>query len=150
MADIELRSPAFADHDRIPARHAKEEDNLSPALEWGDVPAGTVELAVTCEDPDAPGGTFVHWVMAGIDPARRGLAEGETPAEAAVGVNDYGEQGYGGPRPPAGDDQHRYFFRLHAASEPLGFGSGGSLEELREALSDKELASGTLVGTYQR
>ena len=76
MAGIELRSPSFDDHQPIPARHAKDHDNLSPALEWSGVPQEAVELAVLCEDPDAPRGTFTHWVLAGLQPTVTGLAEG--------------------------------------------------------------------------
>jgi phosphatidylethanolamine-binding protein (PEBP) family uncharacterized protein len=82
MAGIELRSPVFGDHQPIPARHAKDHDNLSPALEWSGIPEEAVELAVLCEDPDAPRGTFTHWVLAGLEPTATGLAEGECPAAA--------------------------------------------------------------------
>ena len=151
MATMQLRSPAFNDHAPIPSRYSLAEgDNLSPPLEWSGVPEGTAELAVLCEDPDAPGGTFVHWVLAGLDPSTTGLAEGETPAGAVEGPNDYGGTGYGGPRPPVGDEAHRYFFRVYAASEPLGLRPGASADDLRRALEGKELAQGTLVGLYQR
>ena len=82
MAGIELHSPSFGDHQPIPARHAKDHDNLSPALEWSGVPEEAVELAVLCEDPDAPRGTFIHWVLAGLEPTGPGLVEGERPAAA--------------------------------------------------------------------
>jgi hypothetical protein len=88
MAGIELTSPSFVDHQPIPARHAKDHDNLSPALEWSGVPQEAVELAVLCEDPDAPRGTFTHWVLAGLQPTATGLAEGEHPAAAVEGRND--------------------------------------------------------------
>jgi hypothetical protein len=97
MAGIELRSPSFGDHQPIPARHAKDHDNLSPALEWSGVPEEAAELAVLCEDPDAPPGTFTHWVLAGLQPTATGLAEGEHPAAAVEGRNDFGEEGYSGP-----------------------------------------------------
>jgi Raf kinase inhibitor-like YbhB/YbcL family protein len=150
MAGIELRSPSFGDHQPIPARHAKDHDNLSPALRWTGVPEAAVELAVLCEDPDAPRGTFIHWVLAGLEPTATGLAEGEHPGGAVEGRNDFGEEGYGGPMPPVGDGPHRYFFRLYAASAPLELVAGASADNLRRALEGKELASGTLVGTYQR
>jgi Raf kinase inhibitor-like YbhB/YbcL family protein len=150
MAGIQLHSPSFDDHQPIPARHAKDQDNLSPALEWSGVPDGAAELAVLCEDPDAPSGTFVHWVLAGLQPTAPGLAEGEHPAAAVEGRNDFGEDGYSGPRPPVGDAPHRYFFRVFAASAPLGLVAGASADDLRRALAGKELASGTLIGTYQR
>jgi Raf kinase inhibitor-like YbhB/YbcL family protein len=150
MAGIQLRSPSFGDRQPIPARHAKDHDNLSPALEWSGVPQEAAELALLCEDPDAPRGTFTHWVLAGLEPTATGLAEGEHPAAAVEGRNDFGEQGYGGPLPPVGDGPHRYFFRVYAASAPLGLVAGASADDLRRALEGKELASGTLVGTYQR
>jgi Raf kinase inhibitor-like YbhB/YbcL family protein len=114
------------------------------------VPEEAAELTVLCEDPDAPGGTFTHWVLARLQPAATGLSEGEHPAAAVKGRNDFGEEGYSGPMPPVGDDPHRYFFRVYAASAPLGLTGAPSAEDLRRALEGKELASGTLVGTYQR
>jgi hypothetical protein len=100
MAGIELRSPSLDDHQPIPARHAKDHENLSPALEWSGVPEEAAELAVLCEDPDAPRGTFIHWVLAGLQPTASGLAEGEHPAAAVEGRNDFGEEGYSVPAVP--------------------------------------------------
>ncbi len=150
METIELRSPAFNDHAPIPPLFSKDHENVSPPLEWSGVPDGAVELALVCEDPDAPGRTFVHWVLSGLDPSLTGLAEGEVPAGAVQGSNDYGETGYGGPQPPVGDPAHRYFFRLYALSDALGLSPGASAEDLRRAAEGKELGRGTLVGTYQR
>jgi Raf kinase inhibitor-like YbhB/YbcL family protein len=150
MAGMELRSPSFDDNQPIPARHGKDHENLSPALEWSGVPEEAAELAVLCEDPDAPRGTFIHWVLAGLQPTATGLAEGEHPAAAVEGRNDFGEEGYSGPQPPPGDRPHRYFFQVFAASAPLGLVAGASADDLRRALESKELASGTLIGTYQR
>lgn len=150
METIELRSPAFSDHAPIPARFSRDGDNVSPTLEWSGVPADAAELVVLCEDPDAPGGTFVHWVLTGLDPAARGLGEGESAPGAVEGANDYGGTGYGGPQPPVGDPAHRYFFRVFAVSEPLGIKSGATAGEVYEAMEGRELAGGTLVGTYQR
>ena len=92
MAGIDLRSPSFGDHQPIPARHAKNHDNLSPALEWSGVPEEAVELAVLCEDPDAPSGSFTHWVLAGVQPAATGLADAGAPVPAVEGRNDFGEE----------------------------------------------------------
>jgi Raf kinase inhibitor-like YbhB/YbcL family protein len=147
MAGIELRSPSFGDHQPIPTRHAKDHDNLSPALEWSGVTEEAVELAVLCEDPDAPRGTFIHWVLAGLEPTAPGLVEGERPAAAVEGRNDFGEERYSGPQPPVGDPPHRYCFWVFAASAPLELTAGASAEDLRRALEGGELASGTLVGT---
>lgn len=150
MDTIELRSPAFNDHAPIPARFARDGDNVNPPLEWSGVPDGAVELALLCEDPDAPGGTFVHWVVTGLDPSLTGLAEGERPAGAVEGANDYGGTGYGGPQPPVGDPAHRYFFRLYALSEALDISPGATADDVRRAMEGKELAQGVLIGTYQR
>ena len=150
MDTIQLRSPAFTDHTAIPARLAKDGQDVSPALEWSGVPDGAAELVLVCEDPDAPGGTFVHWVLAGLTPSLTGLAEGEVPDGAVEGANDYGGTGYGGPQPPEGDPAHRYFFRLYAVTEPLGVAPGASASDVRRGMEGKELAQGTLVGTYQR
>jgi Raf kinase inhibitor-like YbhB/YbcL family protein len=150
METIEVHTPAFDDHAPIPPRHSLEHDNLSPALEWSEVPEGTAELAVLCEDPDAPRGPFVHWVLSGLDPSTTGLAEGQVPSGAVEGRNDWGGVGYGGPRPPVGDPAHRYLFWVYASSEPLGLSSGGSADDLRRALEGKALGRGVVIGTYQR
>src|SRR5437016_4160662 len=134
METIELRSPSFNDHAPIPPRHGHDQENVSPPLEWSNVPDGAAELALVCEDPDAPGRTFVHWVLAGIDPSVGGLNEGEVPGGAVEGTNDFGEKGWGGPQPPPGDDAHRYFFRLSASSAALNLTAGASADELRAAL----------------
>jgi Raf kinase inhibitor-like YbhB/YbcL family protein len=147
---VDLRSPAFNDHSFIPGRLSRDGENTSPALEWSDPPEGTVELALLCEDPDAPGGTFLHWLLTGIDPSRRSLDEGEQPPEATAWENDYGQSGYGGPRPPVGDDAHRYFFRLYALDGPLDLSPGAALEDVRAALDARRLATGTLVGLFAR
>ena len=150
METIQLRSPAFGDHAPIPARFSMDGGNVSPALEWSGVPGDAAELAVLCEDPDAPGGTFVHWVLAGVHPARAGLAEGEVPRGAVEGANDYGGTGYGGPQPPAGDPPHRYFFRVFAVAESLGIAPGATAGDVYQAMKGLEMARGTLVGTYRR
>jgi Raf kinase inhibitor-like YbhB/YbcL family protein len=147
---IDLASDAFEDGDSLPPRYAHDRDNLSPPLEWSQPPQGTAELAVLCEDPDAPSGVFTHWVLAGLDPADTGLAEGEVPPGAIVGFNDFGEPGWGGPQPPPGDGPHRYVFTLFAASSPLHMPEDGSADDLRMALEGKELARGELVGMAER
>lgn len=150
MAGIELRSSAFTDHTPIPDRYARAGDDVCPPLEWLGLPEGTAELALICEDPDAPSGTFTHWALASISPSQSGIAEGSEPRESVAGGNDFGESGYGGPHPPAGDDPHRYFFRLYALRERLNMREGFTAPELRDAMKDKILGSGHIVGTYGR
>ncbi|MFF9817287.1 YbhB/YbcL family Raf kinase inhibitor-like protein [Streptomyces sp. NPDC014006] len=150
MAGIELRSSAFNDHAVIPRRYALEGENVSPPLAWSGVPDGTVELVLLCEDPDAPSGTFVHWVVVGADPGSTGAETGSGPPGGTELVNGYGRHGWGGPHPPPGDEAHRYFFRLYALGEPCALPDAPSAEQVHEAVEKQQLASGTLVGLYQR
>lgn len=150
MAGMMLRSAAFNDHTMIPRRYSHEAGDVSPPLEWSEAPPGTAELALLCEDPDAPTGTFTHWLVTGIPADSDHLDAGVDLGDRHVGRNDFGQRGYGGPHPPAGDDPHRYFFRLYALAEPSGLAGGFSADDLRHAIEGKVLASGTLVGTYGR
>jgi Raf kinase inhibitor-like YbhB/YbcL family protein len=148
--DIDLRRAAFNDHTLIPDRYSFEGGNISPPLEWGGIPDGTAELVLLCEDPDAPSGTFTHWVVTNILPSATGVGEGAVPEGGLPGRNGFGKLGWGGPRPPVGDDPHRYFFRLCAADRNLGLGEGASAEQVHAALEGHTLARGTLVGLFGR
>lgn len=147
---ITVRSPAFADGDTIPRVYTCDGDDVSPSLEWSGVPAATTELAVVVEDPDAPGGTFVHWVVWGLDAGLPGLGQGEVPGAAREGRNDFGRGGWGGPCPPRGSDPHRYVFTLLALSEPLAVEAGASADRVKRAAEGKVLAEGRLTGLYGR
>jgi Raf kinase inhibitor-like YbhB/YbcL family protein len=147
---MRLRSSAFSDHTLIPDRYSYDGGNTSPPSEWSDMPPGTEELTLLCEDPDAPGGTFVHWVVLGIPADVTGIEENSVPKGAVVGRNGFGEPGWGGPRPPVGDEPHRYFFRLYAADRPLGLGAGVTAEDVHAAIEGRLLAKGTLVGLFGR
>ncbi|WP_217697420.1 YbhB/YbcL family Raf kinase inhibitor-like protein [Nocardia donostiensis] len=147
---IELRSAAFHEHTLIPERYAYDGENISPPLEWGGIPDGTREIALLCEDPDAPTGTFTHWAVTGIAPDATGVDTGALPAGSVVGRNDFGELGWSGPRPPVGDEAHRYFFRLYAVDRPLGMPEGSEPGEVRAALTGHITATGTLVGLFGR
>jgi Raf kinase inhibitor-like YbhB/YbcL family protein len=115
------------------------------------VPEGAVGLVLLVDDPDAPmAGSFVHWVLYDVDPARRGLTAGELPAEACAGVNGYGATGYLGPAPPAGDPAHHYVFRLLAVDQPLRFGDAPTYQDVEAAAGSHLLAQARLIGTYQR
>jgi Raf kinase inhibitor-like YbhB/YbcL family protein len=144
---MEVSSTAFADQGEIPRRHTCDGQDVSPPLRFGALPSGTAELALLVDDPDAPSGTFVHWVAWGIDPAEAGLAEGEAPSGA--GTNGFGKRGYGGPCPPKGP-AHRYVFTVYALSERLDLSAGASANDLRRAVSGLVLAQGRLVGRYAR
>jgi len=146
-----LRSPAFEPEAPIPARFDNEHGDLSPALEWDGVPEGTAGLVLIVDDPDAPiAGSFVHWILFNLDPARGGLGEGEVPAEATAGANGFGRPGYLGPAPPPGDDPHRYVFRLAAVDEPVSLPELSSYPDVEAAVTGHVLDEARLAGTYQR
>ena len=145
---MELSSEAFVTGQPIPRRHSCEGVDLSPPLQWGGVPPGAVSLALIVDDPDAPVGTFTHWLAWGISPDAGGLAEGQpAPSE---GRNDFGQAGYRGPCPPRRHGSHRYFFRLHALESEPALPSGASRNELERAIAGRVVAVAELVGTYQR
>ena len=138
----------------IPARYTCDGEDVSPPLEWGDLPEGAASLALIVFDPDAPGGEFTHWLIYGIPAYVRSLPEG-VPAEGVVpglgvqGRNDFGEIGYGGPCPPPGP-AHRYVFRLLALDADLNLPPGVDRGGLEEALRGHVLGVGELVGLYSR
>jgi Raf kinase inhibitor-like YbhB/YbcL family protein len=150
---MEIRSTAFENGAAIPDRHAKEKGNTSPALEFGDVPAHAHSLALLVEDPDAPSGLFCHWVIYDMPPEIGGLEEGVPPSEvlhdgSVQGQNDFGDIGYGGPRPPSGT--HRYFFRLFALDKTLDLQGTVKRQDLRDAMEGHVLAECELMGTYAK
>jgi Raf kinase inhibitor-like YbhB/YbcL family protein len=147
---LKLSSPAFDNGEPIPARYTCDGENVSPELQWSDMPAGTVSLALTCQDPDAPRGVFTHWLMWDLAPEREGLEAGEVPPEAKQGVNDFGNVGYDGPCPPPGHGVHHYRFVLYAVSRRLVLLDGATIAELRAPLEGATLARSELVGTYER
>ena len=115
---------------------------------WGDPPAETRALALIVDDPDAPRGTFTHWVAWNIDPMVGGLAEGESAPDE--GRNDFGTTGWSGPCPPRGHGAHRYFFRLHALDAGVQLGSRAGRRELERAIAGHLLTTAELMGTYER
>lgn len=147
---MKLVSTEFKDQSRIPQRFTCEGEDISPPLEWSEVPEGSAALALTCEDPDAPRGTFVHWVLWGLDPSMGGLPVGEGAAGAGQGRNDFGRQGYGGPCPPPGHGTHHYQFTLYALRSPITLADGATIAELRQAMEGSVLAEAVLVGIYER
>jgi Raf kinase inhibitor-like YbhB/YbcL family protein len=146
---MDLTSPDFEEGGRIPRELTCDGENTPPELHWSGVPSGVVELALTCEDPDAPGGTFVHWVAWGIDPSIGRLPHGGG-TEIAQGKNGFGTVGYGGPCPPPGHGPHHYAFTLYALDQALGLEPGATIADLRSALDGHIRATATLMGIYER
>jgi Raf kinase inhibitor-like YbhB/YbcL family protein len=148
VGEFALSSEAFTHRGEIPRRHTCEGEDVSPALSWTDPPPGSRSLALVVDDPDAPVGTFTHWLAWNVDPAASGLAEGESaPSE---GTNDFGTGGWSGPCPPRGHGRHRYFFRLHALDAELEVGLEAAREEVEQALAGHVVATAELIGTYER
>lgn len=116
---FELESSAFEEGDTVPARFTCDGDNISPPLSWSGVPEDAAELRISLTDPDAPRGTFTHWLVVGIDPSSSDVGEGQVPAGGTEEKNSFDEEAYGGPCPPSGGDPHRYVFRVEAL-DPAG------------------------------
>jgi Raf kinase inhibitor-like YbhB/YbcL family protein len=143
-----LTSTAFAHGDPIPQRHTCEDVDHSPPLAWTDPPEGTRSLFLVCDDADARGGTFTHWLAWGWGPTAGALAEGQ--AAPQEGRNDFGTEGYRGPCPPRGHGPHRYSFRLYALDAELDLPSGTEKGELERALEGHSLGVAELLGTFER
>jgi len=144
---MDLRSPAFENGGRIPPRYTCDDADVSPPLQIADLPAGTATLALVMDDPDAPMGTFDHWIVWNIPPDTVEVPEGEEP-NGMQGMTDFGRLGYGGPCPPGGT--HRYRFKLYALDEGLNLREGTRKEGLERAMEDHVLAEAVLEGTYSR
>jgi|SRR5438270_1925627 len=149
-AVLTLRSPSFSDNAVIPRRHARAEENVSPALEWERPPDETKEVVLLCEDRDAPDGRRTHWLVTGIEPGITSIAEGSVPSGAVAWPNAFGEEGYAGPHPPAGDEPHRYFFQIFALKAPLGVDPPASMDDVHRNVDERRIATGTLIGHFLR
>jgi Raf kinase inhibitor-like YbhB/YbcL family protein len=147
---IRLTSPAFASEAPIPRRFTCAGEGTSPPLRWTGVPADARSLALLLEDPDAPGGTFVHWTLYGMAASTTGVGEGEVPPGAREGKNSFGDEGYGGPCPPEGDEPHRYAFALFALRSDPGLDAGAEPAQVRDAIAERAIAGGRLVGRFER
>jgi Raf kinase inhibitor-like YbhB/YbcL family protein len=147
---FKLTSAAFEDGEELdPSFTAGEEDAVAPPLEWSAPPAGTMELALVVEDPDAPTPEpFCHWLVWGLAPQRGKLLEGEAPPR--VGKNSFGNSEWLLPDPPAGDDPHDYVFQLFALDTPLALMPGATRGDLLEAMNGHVIAAAVLTATYQR
>jgi Raf kinase inhibitor-like YbhB/YbcL family protein len=151
---IPVRSEAFEEGQAIPVRYSCDGEDLSPPLAWDEPPVGTQSLALIADDPDAPVGTWVHWVAFNLPSGTRVLPEGVPAAEALPGggfqgTNSWKRLGYGGPCPPGGAE-HRYFFRLYALDVTLDLEPGADSPALRKAMEGHILGQGGLMGRYGR
>ncbi len=151
--DFPLTSTAFANGAKIPAKYSCDGNDVSPPLQWSDPPQGARSFALICDDPDAPAGTWVHWVLYNVPADARTLPEA-IPSNAELadgsrqGKNSWGKLGYGGPCPPGGT--HRYFFKLYALDTVLDLSSGANKAQVLKAMEGHILAQTELMGKYAR
>lgn len=150
---MKLISNAFTEGDSIPKKFTCDGHDVSPTLSWKDAPENAETFALIADDPDAPTGTFVHWVIFNIPGASSSLSEEvenkeKLPDGAVQGINDFGKIGYGGPCPPGGT--HRYYFKLYALNTALNLQPGASKSDLLEAMEGHIVAEAQLMGRYTR
>ena len=151
---MQLTSTAFTEGAVIPAKYTCDAKNVSPPLKWNGVPAGAKSLALIVDDPDAPAGTWMHWVIYDLPPTTSELTEDVPKSQyvaggAKQGLNDFRHLGYGGPCPPHGLP-HRYFFKLYALDAMLELKPGLTKKDFESAMEKHILARAELMGTYQR
>lgn len=149
VAGLTVTSSSFVEDGSVPVEHTCDGADTLPPLSWSDPPAEASSLVLVVDDPDAPDAPFTHLAVAGLSPEPREL-EGELPADAIVGTNDFGDRGWAGPCPPPDDAPHRYRFTVTALSEELDLEPGFSPDELAGAAEGKTVAQGTLTATYGR
>lgn len=151
--ELTVESSAFKNGEFIPSIYTCDGANISPPLKWSGIPEGTKSIALICDDPDAPIGDWVHWVLYNIPPETKELKE-NIPSEKIIkngaihGLNDWKKYGYGGPCPPSGI--HRYYFKIFALDIKLDLNPGATKKQLLDAMRGHILAQGELMGKYQR
>jgi Raf kinase inhibitor-like YbhB/YbcL family protein len=148
--DMELTSTAFDQGEPIPVRYTCDGEDISPPLVWSDPPPGTQSLALIMDDPDAPGGTWDHWIAFNLPAEMRELSKATSAADinAAFGENSWGRSNYGGPCPPGGT--HRYFFKLYALDTTLSLDGSANKRQVLAAMDGHILAETELMGTFRR
>lgn len=145
---MKLDSSSFENNQNIPKTYSCDGNNINPPLEISDVPQNAKSLALIMDDPDAPGGTFTHWLMWNITSDTKEILEGDWPEGAEQGLNDRGELGYTGPCPPKGT--HHYHFKLYALSKKLDIPPNSKKQELEREIENSLIEKSELVGTYSR
>ncbi len=153
MKSLTLSSGAFEHESMIPARYTCDGEDISPDLKWDGVPEGTISFILICDDPDAPVGDWVHWLLFNIPESRRNLTEGfllsrNRDEGIRGGTNDFRKVEYGGPCPPGG--VHRYFFKIYALDVMLDIPEGVKKKDIEAAMKGHVLGEGQLMGRYSR
>lgn len=144
---MEIKS-VFEHNSVISPKYTCDGEDVNPPLKISEIPEGTASLALIVDDPDAPAGTWVHWVVFNIDPKTTRIEENSVPENSIQGVNSFNKNDYGGPCPPSGT--HRYFFKIYALDTPLNLDSSAGKSDVEAAMQGHILASAELVGLYSR
>jgi Raf kinase inhibitor-like YbhB/YbcL family protein len=145
---LQITSPAFQNNSSIPAKYTCQGQDISPPLRLAGVPQNAKSLVLLMDDPDAPMGTWDHWILFNIPPETTAIAENSVPAGAVVGRNSWPKNSYGGPCPPSGT--HRYFFKLYALDSTLDLTSNVTKRDVERAMDGRVIAQAQLVGTYKK
>ncbi|MCL4475309.1 MAG: YbhB/YbcL family Raf kinase inhibitor-like protein [Nitrospirae bacterium] len=148
MAELSISSPVFENNGGIPGKYTCDGMDVNPPLKIDNVPSEAKSLALIVDDPDAPRGIWVHWVVWNIDPKTEEIREDTVPKDSVQGINDFEKRDYGGPCPPSGT--HRYFFKLYALDSLLNFSSDAGKAGLEKAMEGHILAQAQIVGLYKR
>ena len=151
--ELDIKSSAFGEGELIPEKYTCDGDDVSPPLSWTQPPNEAKSMVLICDDPDAPMGTWVHWVLFGLSPETLELPEGVTSDKEVLGgakhgLNDFRKYGYGGPCPPGGT--HRYFFKLYAVDTQIDLNAGATKKEVLNAIKGHILEEAQLMGRYSR
>ncbi len=147
-ATFTVTSSAFGDNAPIPAEYSCKGRNVPPPLRWQNVPPGTKSLAVVVDDPDAPAGLYVHWVVTGIPPSTTAIGDGPLPQGSSVSLNSAGKAEYFGPCPPAGTGVHHYRFQLYALNKPLTLAPSTPALEATQKIANAAIADARTVGLF--
>ena len=147
QTNMKIASSAFENNAQIPSKYTCDAENINPPLEISEIPEGTVSLALLVDDPDAPAGDWVHWLVWNIPPSTESIAEGSAP-QGVEGTTDFGKTEWGGPCPPSGT--HRYFFKLYALDTELDLPETAKKVDLLNAMDGHVLEQVEIVGLYQR
>lgn len=143
-----ITSPVFTQNNFIPSKYTCDGENINPPLNITNIPEKAKSLVLIVDDPDAPGGTFIHWIVFNINPGIHTIEENSIPNKGKEGINSFHKINYGGPCPPSGI--HHYFFRLYALDTRLDLSEGANIEDVNQKIQNHILAQATLMGLYKK
>ncbi len=147
VENMKITSPNFENNSKIPVRFTSDGENINPNLEFEEIPENTKSLVLIVDDPDAPVGTWVHWIVFNINPKIKRINKDSVPDGVVQGKNTWGKNNYGGPNPPSGT--HRYFFKLFALDKELDLNEDSNIKDVERAIENHILDKAELIGLYR-